>query len=108
MRTPPATEATAPLGGCTITVIELTSKLLLSVVISGTKFFVAVPPMPVPSGSVEMVGSPPDVVTVKSPELVTVLLATVTVIFPVVAPVETVTVMVVAVLAVTTAEVPLN
>jgi hypothetical protein len=101
-------EATAPLGGCTVTVIELISKLPLSVVMSGTKSFVMVPPMLVPSGSVLIVTAPPEVVTSKSFVLVAVFPPTVTEIFPVVAPVGTVVVIDVVVLAVTTDVVPLN
>jgi hypothetical protein len=101
-------EATAPLGGCAVTAMELISKLPLSVVMSGTKFFVMVPPMLVPSGSAFMVTVPPEVVTVKSLVLVIVTQFSVTEIFPEVAPVGTVVVMLVAVLAVTTASSPLK
>jgi len=101
--------ANAPLVGCTIILSVLKSKLLSGSLSKGVKGIEAIPPMIVDVVAVLITGGlPTGTVTVKSLVLVAVFPATVTVIFPVVAPAGTVVVILVAVLAVTGAVVPLN
>lgn len=106
----PLSAAGAPLLGCMDICKLAGSRLSFSSVINSCRSMTTRPSIKATAVVDAITGgwSVPSVVTVKSSVLVAVFPPTVTVIVPVVAPAGTVVVMLVVVLAVTTADVPLN